>query len=848
MQKDQTIISLLDREPEEGMALLIEEYSGLLWTVCRQYLQNTEDVKECVNEIFSEFYLHRERFDPEKGALKGYLAVIARRCAQRRWRENQRWEGAAPQEQEESDPFSRMESKDELEAALAALEPLDEQIVRMKYYGGMTAREIAASLGLPYETVKKRYQRSMKKLLKGLAIGLVVAALLGLLAACTYAVLRHFGFVPGYGVSSASAAVYVLESGTVVSGEQYEFHLEDAYWQEGSFIADLKLYGENNPYQNYLSASLSGLDNVRHISKSHDGQTAADGYSLRVIFEGELPEGVGNTLCLTMTLDGTDIPVTLSAADKSSVEEAGFYAVTESDGGLLAVPRIENGELVVSIHPLNEGEFSTYFFLNQGVWKGYGGPDQPVTVVSPDGAVWKGEPASYNPFSGDTYLDWYFGPAQPGNYTLHIPYVYQYPAADKAPRSAEAILDGDGSGAGTCLSLPGGRLMFGEPAPIFDVTAYCDTVSDMHNTLGYQWWSLETIWEGKDPERFPAAIPAAAEQTGHTVVDGMSCSNTEIKLWTRAAADPDTGSLYTMSPGYVLGAMEGWDSVAFSIQTESVCYRWNHSFSIPMTVPPEEEWEKFTQSAGDYTLTAVPRRVSDQVILSLRPASEKDHLLPSGSIVRSPLTAMGEADEPITLTDTCGRVYMGNFRPGRTDAYSDWDFGDVPAGQYTLHVPYLYTTVRGEHHMDIPLPQEEGQELSVDSLPLDYETTLVLDTITGMGPAENFELSAGAAAITHSNGAISTPENAPLTSILDLSLESGKEEYILVDVGIRLWMTEEASFLGACERQYSFEETGVRFSGLLLHHVPGLYTADFTFVNPTYRWNHTFDIPVTIPE
>ena len=101
-----------------------------------------------------------------------------------------------------------------------------------------------------------------------------------------------------------------------------------------------------------------------------------------------------------MTLDGTDIPVTLSAADKSSVEEAGFYAVTESDGGLLAVPRIENGELVVSIHPLNEGEFSTYFFLNQGVWKGYGGPDQPVTVVSPDGAVWKGEPASYNPFSG----------------------------------------------------------------------------------------------------------------------------------------------------------------------------------------------------------------------------------------------------------------------------------------------------------------------------------------------------------------------------------------------------------------------------------------------------------------
>lgn len=848
MQTDQPVIALLDHEPEQGMALLIEEYSGLLWTVCRQYLQNTEDVKECINETFSEFYLHKERFDPEKGALKGYLAVIARRCALHRYQENRRWEGAAPSEQEEPDPFSRMESKDELEAALAALDPVDERIVRMKYYDGMTAREIAASLGLPYETVKKRYQRSMKKLLKKLTIGLVIVAILGLLAACAYMVLRHFGFVPGYGVTTTEAAVYVLESGTVVSGEQYEFHLEDAYWQEGTFIADLQLYGETNPYQSDLSPSLSGLDNVRHISQSYDGQTAAGAYSLRVIFEGELPEGTGNTLSLTMTLGGTDIPMTLSAADKSSIEEAGFYAVTESDGGLLAVPRIENGELVVSIHPLNEGDFSTYFFLNQGVWKGYGGPDQPVTVVSPDGTVLEGEPALYNPFSGDTYLDWYFGPAQPGDYTLHIPYVYQYPAVDKAPRNAEAVLGGDGSGAGTRLSLPGGRLALGKPAPITDVTAYCDTVSDMHNTLGYRWWSLETTWEGEDPERFPAAIPAAAEQTGHTVVDGMSCPNTEVKLWTRAAADPDTGSRYTMSPGYVLGAMEGWDSVAFSIQTESVCYRWNHPFSIPMTVPPEEDRDEFTQSAGDYTLAAVPRRVNDQVTLSLRPSSGSEDLLPFGSIVRGPLAAMGEADEPITLTDAGGAVYTGSFRPGRTDDYSDWDFGDLPAGQYTLRVPYLYTTVRGEHHMSIPLPQEKGQELSVESLPLDYETTLALDTITGLGPAEDFEPSAGAAAITHSNGAISTPEDAPLVSILDLSLQSGKAEYTLVDVGIRLWMTEETSFLGACERQYSFEETGTRFSGMLLRHVPGLYTADFTFVNPTYRWNHAFDISVTIPE
>ena len=151
---------------------------------------------------------------------------------------------------------------------------------------------------------------------------------------------------------------------------------------------------------------------------------------LRVIFEGELPEGVGNTLCLTMTLDGTDIPVTLSAADKSSVEEAGFYAVTESDGGLLAVPRIENGELVVSIHPLNEGKVQHLFLSQPGVWKGYGGPDQPVTVVSPDGAVWKGNRPLTIPSVG-TPIWTGISPSPAGKLYLHIPYVHQYPAADK---------------------------------------------------------------------------------------------------------------------------------------------------------------------------------------------------------------------------------------------------------------------------------------------------------------------------------------------------------------------------------------------------------------------------------
>ena len=95
MKQDNDLLALLEKDPEQGMAALIQEYSGLLWTVCRQYLTSSEDVKECVNETFSQFYLHRHRFDPKKGSLKGYLAAIGRRCAIHQYQENRRWEGAA---------------------------------------------------------------------------------------------------------------------------------------------------------------------------------------------------------------------------------------------------------------------------------------------------------------------------------------------------------------------------------------------------------------------------------------------------------------------------------------------------------------------------------------------------------------------------------------------------------------------------------------------------------------------------------------------------------------------------------------------------------------------------------
>ena len=171
-------------------AELIRQYGPLVWKVVSAYLKNPDDIQECVNDVFCDLYLQRERFDPNKGSYSSFLSVTARNKAIDKYRKNRNHSSAllssAPQagSRPASDPEPRNAahrlSPDEfpspedmaekviqrldLEKSIAALKPEEAELIRMKYFGGMTIREIADSLELPYETVKKRHQRSLHKL------------------------------------------------------------------------------------------------------------------------------------------------------------------------------------------------------------------------------------------------------------------------------------------------------------------------------------------------------------------------------------------------------------------------------------------------------------------------------------------------------------------------------------------------------------------------------------------------------------------------------------------------------------------------------------------------------------
>ena len=196
---DSNIIDILEKNAQEGMILIIEQYTGLLWKVISHHLDNPEDIKECINDTFTQFYLHRDRFDVGKASLPVYLTSIARNLAVSCYRKESRHKAEPlPMDYSFTDKqIETAEMKADLEAALTELGEDELQIIRMKYYGGMTVHEIADSLNLPYETVKKRHQRSISKLRRTMLITLLVL-LLALVSACAYRVLVYYEIIPDF--------------------------------------------------------------------------------------------------------------------------------------------------------------------------------------------------------------------------------------------------------------------------------------------------------------------------------------------------------------------------------------------------------------------------------------------------------------------------------------------------------------------------------------------------------------------------------------------------------------------------------------------------------------------------
>ena len=136
--------------------------------------------EDVVQDVFMTLWRHPGKFNPDRGSLPGYVAMMARSRAVDRMRSRQAGDAATERlgrrDEERGDgdesPAEMVVRREESARALGALAELPKRqrdAVLLAYGRGLSAAEIAEAAGVPLGTAKSRLRLGLQKARESLA-------------------------------------------------------------------------------------------------------------------------------------------------------------------------------------------------------------------------------------------------------------------------------------------------------------------------------------------------------------------------------------------------------------------------------------------------------------------------------------------------------------------------------------------------------------------------------------------------------------------------------------------------------------------------------------------------------
>jgi RNA polymerase sigma-70 factor, ECF subfamily len=158
----------LARGEEAAFAELYDACVGQLYGYLVARLGSRDAAGDVMQSAFLRAVKSRRQFRGVENPI-AYLFQIARNEASRPARK----QSAATPWSEVAEPFAKSnhnpDDAEAIAAAIARLEPVDQELVGLKIYAGLTFREIATIVGRPQATVATRYRRAIDSLRNWLA-------------------------------------------------------------------------------------------------------------------------------------------------------------------------------------------------------------------------------------------------------------------------------------------------------------------------------------------------------------------------------------------------------------------------------------------------------------------------------------------------------------------------------------------------------------------------------------------------------------------------------------------------------------------------------------------------------
>jgi RNA polymerase sigma-70 factor (ECF subfamily) len=174
MWDDRQAMARVAARDTAGLEVLYDRYSTMVYSLALRIVRNTSDAEDVTQEAFAQVWSQAARFDPERGAVPAWLAVIARSRALDRLRRAESRGGPASGDEALAaipDPSPSVEmmaaSAEQVAAArdaLAALPADQRTALELAYYEGLTQAEIAARTSTPLGTVKTRVRTGLQRI------------------------------------------------------------------------------------------------------------------------------------------------------------------------------------------------------------------------------------------------------------------------------------------------------------------------------------------------------------------------------------------------------------------------------------------------------------------------------------------------------------------------------------------------------------------------------------------------------------------------------------------------------------------------------------------------------------
>lgn len=176
-QTDADLFWQLQHGQTDALSILYDRHAALVYGIAGKLLGNTAEAEDLTQDIF--LILTRKcSYDPKRGTLRTYLAILTRSRAldrlRSRTRKQQRLHHQSLNENAKvlsDSPFEEItqsERSQEVQSALEQLSSKEQEVLKMAYYQGLSQSEIANELNIALGTVKSRSRRGLLKLRQAL--------------------------------------------------------------------------------------------------------------------------------------------------------------------------------------------------------------------------------------------------------------------------------------------------------------------------------------------------------------------------------------------------------------------------------------------------------------------------------------------------------------------------------------------------------------------------------------------------------------------------------------------------------------------------------------------------------